>query len=268
MLLFRDLLIGVTTFFRDADAFEAVKRVVVPRLFEGKGANDAVRVWVPGCATGEEAYSLAILLREHMDGLGRVAHRCRCSPPTSTKPRSPPPGPGAIPQPCWTACRRSGASASSAAPRTAIVVSKEIRDLCTFSAHSLIRDPPFSRMNLVSCRNLLIYMDADLQASVIPAFHYSLAPGGVLLLGSSETVTRHEGLFAPLEKEHRIFQRRDGPSPPLKAPHGSRQSGPAGRSSEPRSGDARSPEAGRIGRGRWRSRPAACWNGSPRPTSW
>src|SRR5207245_138454 len=110
--------------------------------------------------------------------------------------------------------------------------------LCTFSAHSLIRDPPFSRMNLVSCRNLLIYMDADLQASVIPAFHYSLAPGGVLLLGSSETVTRHEGLFAPLEKAHRIFQRRDGPSPPLKTPQRFAQSGPTGHSSEPKGGSA------------------------------
>jgi len=81
-----------------------------------------------------------------------------------------------------------------------------------------VRDPPFSRMNLVSCRNLLIYMDADLQATVIPSFHYSLLPGGVLLLGSAETVARHDGLFAPLEREHRIFLRRDGPSPPISVP--------------------------------------------------
>jgi two-component system CheB/CheR fusion protein len=95
------------------------------------------------------------------------------------------------------------------------VVTKEIRDLCTFSAHNLIRDPPFSRMDLVSCRNLLIYMETALQAAVIPAFHYSLLPGGILLLGGSETTARHEDLFEPLDKAARIYQRRAGRSPPL-----------------------------------------------------
>ncbi len=94
-------------------------------------------------------------------------------------------------------------------------VGEDIRALCTFSAHSLTRDPPFSRMNLISCRNLLIYLDTELQATVIPAFHYSLVPHGMLLLGSSETVSRHEALFTPIDKAHRIFQRNDGPSPPL-----------------------------------------------------
>jgi two-component system CheB/CheR fusion protein len=91
-----------------------------------------------------------------------------------------------------------------------------VRELCTFSAHSLTRDPPFSRINLVSCRNLLIYLDVELQAAVMPAFHYSLVPDGILLLGSSETVNRHENLFKTLDRGHRIFQRRDVPTPPLR----------------------------------------------------
>ena len=136
MLLFRDLLIGVTTFFRDAGAFEAVQQVVLPRLFEGKRAADHVRVWVPGCATGEEAYSLAMLLREHMDGAGATCRRCRFSPPTSTSRPSPPLAPGAIRPLCSTACRRNAGTASSTHSANSYVVTKEIRDLCTFSAHS------------------------------------------------------------------------------------------------------------------------------------
>ena len=234
-LLFRDLLIGVTTFFRDADAFEAVKRVVVPRLFEGKGANDAVRVWVPGCATGEEAYSLAILLREHMDGLP-VVPRVQVFATDIDEPAIATARSGRYPATLLDGLSPDRRERFFSHAENSYLVSKDIRDLCTFSAHSLIRDPPFSRMNLVSCRNLLIYLDADLQAAVIPAFHYSLAPGGVLLLGNSETVTRHEGLFAPLEKEHRIFQRRDGPSPPLRVPQRFAQSEPGSRTSEPRDG--------------------------------
>ena len=217
VMLFRDLLIGVTTFFRDARAFEAVKQVVIPRLFEGKGTSDHVRVWVPGCATGEEAYSLAILLREHMDGLSNLP-KVRVFATDIDDAAIGTARTGRYPATLLEGLSPERRSRFFARHENSYVVTKELRDICTFSAHSLVRDPPFSRMNLVSCRNLLIYMDADLQAAVIPAFHYSLLPGGLLLLGSSETVSRHDGLFAPLEKEHRIFLRRDGPSPSLKMP--------------------------------------------------
>ena len=218
VLLFRDLLIGVTTFFRDAGAFEAVQRIVLPRLFKGKGANDTVRVWVPGCATGEEAYSLAMLLREHMDGLDIIAPRVQVFATDIDEPAIGTARAGRYPATLLDGLSPERRERFFSRQENSYVVTKEIRDLCTFSAHSLVRDPPFSRMNLVSCRNLLIYLDADLQAVVIPTFHYSLQPGGVLLLGSSETISRHDGLFAPLEKEHRIFQRRDGASPPIKVP--------------------------------------------------
>lgn len=216
-LLFRDLLIGVTTFFRDADAFDAVKQVVLPRLFEGKGRGDSVRVWVPGCATGEEAYSLAILLREQLDGMGETPQvqvfATDIDELAIGTARS-----GRYPATLLDGLSPERRSRYFTRHESSYVVTKELRDLCTFSVHSLVQDPPFSRMDMVSCRNLLIYMDVDLQAAVIPAFHYALLPGGVLLLGSAETVARHDGLFAPLEKKHRIFKRRDGQSPILKIP--------------------------------------------------
>src|SRR6266481_5491741 len=111
-------------------------------------------------------------------------------------------------------------------------VVKEIRDLCIFSAHSIIRDPPFSRIDLISCRNLLIYLGTDFQARVIPAFHFALRPGGYLFLGTSENVSRYADLFAPVDKKQRIFQRRDHVVAPLHFPliglHGRHAPPPAG----------------------------------------
>lgn len=216
-MLFQDLLIGVTAFFRDSDTFELLNRTIIPRLFEGKGIDDTLRVWVPGCATGEEAYSLAILLREHADGLGGLAPQMQVFATDIDEPAIAAARAGRYPS---TLLRGLSPDRLSRffikGSDGSYTVEKGIRALCTFSAHSLTRDPPFSRIDLVSCRNLLIYLDTDLQATVIPAFHYSLVRRGILLLGSSETVSRHEALFTPLDKAHRIFQRSDGPSPPLR----------------------------------------------------
>lgn len=216
VMLFRDLLIGVTSFFRDEGTFEALKRTVIPRVFDGVDASGTIRVWVPGCATGEEAYSLAMLLREHADSVDGAAPKIQVFATDIDEPA--------------VATARAGRYSSTLlkglSPERlsrffvhgidgSYTVAKPVRELCTFSAHSLTRDPPFSRINLLSCRNLLIYLDIDLQSAVIPAFHYSLVPDGILLLGSSETINRHEGLFATLDRNHRIFRKRDVPSPPL-----------------------------------------------------
>ena len=171
-------------------------------------------MWVPGCATGEEAYSLAILLREYMDSVDGAPQVQLFATD--------------IDEAAITAARLGrypatlleGLSAERLArffnlSHGSYVVSKEIRDLCTFSTHNLIRDPPFSMMNLVSCRNLLIYMDPDLQARVIPTFHYALAPGGMLLLGSAESVAQHAELFDTVDKSARIYRKRDVRSPDL-----------------------------------------------------
>ena len=212
MALFRDLLINVTNFFRDADAFAQLKSQVIPQLFAGRGADETIRLWVPGCATGEEVYSLGILMREQMDGLDVVPKvqifatdiddealsvaRAGRYPDALLA--------GVAPERVRRFFRRDGAS---------LVLSKEVREMCIFSPHSVISDPPFSRMDLVSCRNLLIYLGGELQDRVIPTFHYALKPGGYLFLGTSEGVSRHGDLFAPLDKQHRIFQSRDHGGP-------------------------------------------------------
>jgi two-component system CheB/CheR fusion protein len=211
LLLFRDLLIGVTAFFRDADTFAVLQADVMPLLFNGKGPDDVVRTWIPGCATGEEAYSLAILMLEYADTLpappriqlfatdideAAIAAARAGRYPTLLLQNLPP-----------ARLRRFFKQSE-----TGYIITKEVRDLCTFSAHSLLRDPPFSRVDMVSCRNLLIYLDSEAQSRVIPIFHYALLPNGLLLLGSSETVSRHDDLFLTLNKKHRIFQRRDAPS--------------------------------------------------------
>lgn len=216
-MLFRDLLIGVTTFFRDVEAFDAVKRVVLPKLFAGKGPKDQLRVWVPGCATGEEAYSLAMLLREQMDKTPQPPavqiFATDIDEAAISTARA-----GRYPASLVEGISRERKARFFTRQDNTYSVTRELRELCVFSAHSLVRDPPFSRMDMVSCRNLLIYLDPDLQAAVLPAFHFSLAPGGVLMLGTSETVSRHEQLFAPLLAGHRIYQRRDVPTPVVDLP--------------------------------------------------
>ena len=145
-------------------------------MFEDKKADAAVRVWVPGCATGEEAYSLAILLREHMDKL-RESRKCSCFATDIDDSSIATARLGRYPATLLDGLAQQRRDRFFMYSQGSYVVSKEIRDLCTFSTHNLVRDPPFSRMDLVSCRNLLIYMNSDLQGRVIPIFHYSLGPG-------------------------------------------------------------------------------------------
>jgi two-component system, chemotaxis family, CheB/CheR fusion protein len=216
--LFRDLLIGVTDFFRDVAAFDALEALVIPKLFEGLASKDEIRVWVPGCSTGEEAYSLAILLREQMDRLATppkvqlyasdidaaalTVARLACYPADLVKAVTP---------------ERLARFFVHETGR--YQVAQGVRDLCIFSSHSVIRDPPFSRLDLISCRNLLIYLKPALQEQVLPVFHYALRPGGYLFLGVSESIARHSNLFVSLDAKHRVFRRRDmvaRPSPPLR----------------------------------------------------
>ncbi|MDP3418196.1 CheR family methyltransferase [Falsiroseomonas sp.] len=206
--LFRDLLINVTGFFRDAAAFEALATQVLPALFEARDAEDSVRVWVPGCSTGEEVYSIAILLCERMEGR-RDCPRVQIFATDIDEPALAIARAGRYPAPLLKDMAPARLARFFADEGAAYVVTRELRDLCTFSSHSLIRDPPFSRIDLISCRNLLIYLDGMVQERVIPTFHYALKPGGFLFLGISENVTRHDDLFAPMDKTHRIFRRRD-----------------------------------------------------------
>ncbi len=209
-LLFRDLLIGVTNFFRDPEAFQALAEQVIPGLFADKPSGSTVRVWSAGCSTGEEAYSLAILLVEHMEALKQnytvqvfatdIDSRAIASARSGVFPASIAAdlGPERLaqfftPEPGGLGYR----------------IHKRIRDLLVFSEQDLIRDPPFSRLDLISCRNLLIYLDHDLQKKLIPMFHYALGAHGMLFLGSSEGVGEFDNLFATLDRKAKIFQRKE-----------------------------------------------------------
>ena len=216
--LFRDLLINVTSFFRDTEAFESLAQTVIPQLFEGRGAGDTIRIWVPGCATGEEVYSLAVLMREHMATLAGGAPRVQVFATDIDEHALAVARAG-----CYPAALLDGVSPERRqrffiADGASYVVAKEVRDLCIFSPHSVIRDPPFSRIDLVSCRNLLIYFGPDAQAQVIPTFHYALRPDGYLFLGTSENISSFGDLFAPLDKKQRIFRRRSDTASRLRLP--------------------------------------------------
>jgi two-component system CheB/CheR fusion protein len=206
--LFRDLLIGVTNFFRDARAFEALEQLVMPRLFDGKGPADTIRVWVPGCATGEEVYSLAIMLSEQSEqNRSRVKIQVFATDIDEAAlavARS-----GHYPDTLLQGVSKDRLERFFTAEGTSYVINKPIRDMCVFYSHSLVRDPPFSRMDLISCRNLLIYLTSELQGHVIPIFHYALKPNGFLFLGTSENISQHGDLFTPLDKRNRVFQRRE-----------------------------------------------------------
>jgi two-component system CheB/CheR fusion protein len=202
--LVRDLLISVSAFFRDPEAFAALAGVV-PALFDGKGPEDAVRVWVPGCATGEEPYSLAILLEEHAATLEHPPHVQIFATDIDEKGYA------------WGREALYPASAVAEIPPDRLQrwftqeaggyrVRKQLRERVLFAVHNVLRDPPFSRLDLVSCRNLLIYLQAEAQERVMETFHYALRPGGLLFLGASESAGG-DGLFAPAAGPQRIFRR-------------------------------------------------------------
>jgi two-component system CheB/CheR fusion protein len=205
--LFRDLLIGVTGFFRDPAAFQALETTVIPRIFEHKGAADEVRIWVPGCATGEETYSLAILCAEHL-GKSPASPKVMIFGTDIDDTALNVARAGRYPAPLLQDVSPERIQRFFISEAGTYQVAKELREMCIFSTHSIIRDPPFSRLDLISCRNLLIYFKTQLQDQVIPLFHYALRPSGFLFLGLSENVSRFTELFQPIDQKQRIFQRR------------------------------------------------------------
>jgi two-component system, chemotaxis family, CheB/CheR fusion protein len=204
--LLRDFLISVTNFFRDRETFDALALSVIPRLFAARGAGDQVRVWVAGCATGEEAYSIGMLLCEHAATLPAPPQLQIFATDLDED---------ALAQ--ARTGRYPGTIAVDVSPERlrrffvpdgdSVRVTKELRDIVLFSPHSLLRDPPFSRLDLVSCRNLLIYLNRDAQDRVLHLFHFGLRPEGYLLLGSSESA-ENTTMFSMLDGKHRLFVRR------------------------------------------------------------
>ncbi len=205
-LLFRELLIGVTEFMRDPAAFAAL-RLALPGLLEGKGNHDTIRVWAPGCSTGEEVYSLAILLREACEQAG-ISPKVKIFG-TDIDEAAIATARAALYPSAMRGLRPESIARWFTAEGECYRVVKSIREMCIFSLHNLIKDPPFSRLSLLSCRNLLIYMNAELQERVIRLFHYALRPDGLLFLGPSEGVTRNPGLFSVIDRKHRLYRKRE-----------------------------------------------------------
>lgn len=210
-LLFREILIGVTRFFRDQQAFEALEAAIIPILFADKDSTEPIRVWVAGCATGEEAYSVAMILKE-------AATRSTCRRPIQVLATD-------IDDRAIDAARAGLYPGTIASDLSAerlgkhflkddgnYRVTKSLREMCLFSTHDLASDPPFSRLDLISCRNMMIYFDLRLQNRILANFHYALRPEGHLFLGLSEGVTAQPRLFEPLDKRHRLFVRRAAPA--------------------------------------------------------
>ena len=208
--LFKDLLISVTSFFREPRAWESLKREVIPRLVEARAGEGLIRVWVPGCATGEEAYSLAMLILEQvhavkkpltvqvfasdLDAAALEFARAGVYPESIAADVSP------------ERLRRFFVKADHS-----YEVSKEVRDVVVFALQNLIGDPPFSKLDLISCRNLMIYLAPEIHGRVISLFHFALRPDGYLCLGNAESIGSHTDLFEPVSKKWRIY-RRIGPA--------------------------------------------------------
>ena len=206
--LYRDILIMVTEFFREPETFEGLKKWVLPGILEGREARREVRIWVPGCAAGEEPYSLAMVLAEAMATSGRrfpvkilatdinerelAQARAGLYRPERVKP---------VPEAYRERYMTLGDEGYQ--------IDRAVREMCIFARHDVTRDPPFSRLDLVVCRNLLIYLGASLQGRVLPLLHYSLRSGGFLMLGRSESLGVAAELFTAIDKPNKIFRRND-----------------------------------------------------------
>ena len=216
--LLQDLLISVTNFFRDRDAF-AVVEAQIPALFEGKGPNDSVRVWSAACATGEETYSLAMLLNEHARTLDHPPQiqvfGCDLDEQAIQTARA-----GLYPFTIAADVSETRLERFFLRTPHGYQVRRELRETVLFARHDLLKDAPFSRMDLISCRNLLIYLDRDAQTRALQTFHFALHPNGLLFLGNAESVTEQAPLFTVVDKKYCLFRRRASVVPKMPVPNG------------------------------------------------
>ncbi|GBC60580.1 chemotaxis protein CheR [Desulfonema ishimotonii] len=207
-ILFKDMLIGVTNFFRDPDAFEILKKQVLPALIKKKLPDSSIRIWSVGCSTGEEAYSIAILFSEVMEMLKQHFNIQIFASDIDTQAidyaRS-----GIYPDSIAADVSQDRLNDHFIKEDNSYKVRKQIRDMVVFAVQNVIKDPPFSKIDFVSCRNLLIYMDNALQKKILPLYHYTLNPDGILFLGTSESIGEFSNLFHPISSKWKIFQRKE-----------------------------------------------------------
>ncbi len=209
-MLYDDLLINVTEFFRDSEVFDFIRDEIIPGMLKNRAPQDPIRMWVPGCSTGEEVYSLLILLVEALDNAAmtntvqvfatdiseRALNKARVGLYQETQLRNVSP---------------TRVSNFFYKTDTGYKICKRIRDLCVYSIHNVTADPPFSKLDLISCRNLLIYLGSELQKKVFPIFHYALRPEAALVLGTAESVGQFSNLFSARDSKRKIFIKRQTP---------------------------------------------------------
>ncbi|MCW8932912.1 MAG: PAS domain-containing protein [Gammaproteobacteria bacterium] len=205
-ILFKELLIGVTNFFRDSDAYDVLKTKYLPNLLENKSDEQSIRIWLPGCSTGEEVYSIAIILQECMENFKRhfsvqifgtdIDEEAIYAART-----------GIYPESITEDVSSERLKKYFTKEDNQYQIKKSIREMVIFAPQNVIKDPPFTKLDLLCCRNLLIYFGAELQKKLLPIFHYSLKSGGILFLGSSETVGPSTDMFEILDKKWKIFRR-------------------------------------------------------------
>jgi len=207
-LLFQELLISVTRFFRDVEVWNRLAKGPLTQLLQGRTSQDPFRVWVPGCATGEEVYTLAILIQECMDQLNRptpveIFGTDLDSRAIDFARR------GVYPSGIRIDVSPQRLQSYFVSEESGFRIRKEIREMAIFAPQNIINDPPFTRLDLLSCRNLLIYLNSDLQRRLLPLFYCALKPGGVLILGPSETIGSFTELFDPIDSKWKIFRRKE-----------------------------------------------------------
>jgi two-component system CheB/CheR fusion protein len=209
-LLFKELLIGVTSFFRDTAAWDELRKKILPALIARRPAGHILRAWVPGCSTGEEAYSLAMMFKEVVEKIKpRKKMTLQVFATDLNKDAIDKARQGIYPENICADVSPEHMRRFFKKEERGCRVTNEIRQMVIFAPQSLIMDPPFTKLDILSCRNLLIYLTAEMQKKLIPVFHYSLSSGGVLFLGSAETVGTFTDLFTPLNNKLRIFQRTE-----------------------------------------------------------
>jgi two-component system CheB/CheR fusion protein len=208
--LFRNLLIGVAKFFCDTEAFKILEDQAIPSCFAGKSADTVIRVWTPGCSTGEEAYSIAILLAERQESM-KQSFKVQVFATDIDSYAIATARAGVYPASIATDISRERLARffTIDAGGGTYRIHKGIRDMLIFSEHNVIKDPPFSKLDIISCRNLLIYMDGALQKKLVPLFHHVLNPGGFLFLGTSETVGNFDDLFTVLDHKSKLYKRKE-----------------------------------------------------------
>jgi two-component system CheB/CheR fusion protein len=218
-LLFRDLLIGVTSFFRDPEAWKQLKSEVLPTLLSGLTSDRTLRAWIPACATGEEAYSLAILFQEALEEIKPAHHitlqifATDLDQQSIEKARQ-----GLFPANITADVSAQRLDRFFVQVENGYQVAKSIREMIIFAPQNIIMDAPFTRLDLLFCRNLLIYLAPELQKKLMPLFHYSLNPGGFLFLGSAETIGSFTDLFVPLDGKTRLYRRLEFVALPVEFP--------------------------------------------------